>query len=232
MKRYLFFFYCFLFISFNAGAAVTKLKAKCSNCKSYIGPKGTTGATGPQGIQGNTGPTGASGATGSQGVQGNTGPTGATGPTGIVSITNIWDQKSTGTNGGTFTSGSWQTRQLNQLNGDTVNVSLAANQFTLQPGTYQVQALAPAFRVQNNQIRLRNITDGTTAKFGTSTFSRDANQASQTLALLEARLVLTSAKTFEIQHFCNTTQNNDGFGIAAGIAGNVEVYTEVLVIKY
>ncbi|PGP54825.1 collagen-like repeat preface domain-containing protein, partial [Bacillus cereus] len=41
------------------------------------GAQGNTGATGPQGVQGNTG---ATGATGPQGAQGNTGATGATGP--------------------------------------------------------------------------------------------------------------------------------------------------------
>ncbi|MGG5759434.1 Gly-Xaa-Xaa repeat protein, partial [Bacillus toyonensis] len=47
------------------------------------GNTGATGATGPQGVQGNTG---ATGATGPQGVQGNTGATGATGPQGVQGI--------------------------------------------------------------------------------------------------------------------------------------------------
>ncbi|EOO72784.1 hypothetical protein IC7_03011, partial [Bacillus cereus BAG1O-1] len=53
------------------------------------GVQGNTGATGPQGAQGNTGATGPqgaqgnTGATGSQGIQGNTGATGATGPQGV-----------------------------------------------------------------------------------------------------------------------------------------------------
>ncbi|PHF37673.1 Gly-Xaa-Xaa repeat protein, partial [Bacillus toyonensis] len=59
------------------------------------GNTGATGATGPQGAQGNTGATGATGpqgaqgntgATGPQGVQGNTGATGATGPQGVQGI--------------------------------------------------------------------------------------------------------------------------------------------------
>lgn len=59
----------------------------------FTGPKGDTGATGPQGPQGETGATGATGpqgetgatgATGPQGPQGATGPTGATGATGAA----------------------------------------------------------------------------------------------------------------------------------------------------
>ena len=46
------------------------------------GPKGDTGATGPQGIQGPEGDTGATGPQGPQGIQGPKGDTGATGPQG------------------------------------------------------------------------------------------------------------------------------------------------------
>lgn len=46
------------------------------------GPKGETGATGPQGPTGKQGPTGPTGPAGSQGPQGIQGPKGATGPQG------------------------------------------------------------------------------------------------------------------------------------------------------
>src|SRR5690606_21247003 len=49
------------------------------------------------------------------------------------------DVKPSGTAGGTFTSGSWQTRDLNTIEGDSSFVSLASNQFTLQPGTYHIE---------------------------------------------------------------------------------------------
>jgi hypothetical protein len=57
------------------------------------GPQGITGPTGPQGIQGATGPTGsqgiqgATGPTGSQGIQGPTGPTGSQGDIGLTGPT-------------------------------------------------------------------------------------------------------------------------------------------------
>ena len=52
-----------------------------SNIGALKGPKGDTGATGPQGPQGETGETGAQGP---QGIQGETGPQGATGETGAT----------------------------------------------------------------------------------------------------------------------------------------------------
>lgn len=48
----------------------------------FKGPKGDTGATGPQGAKGDTGPTGATGAQGPQGVKGDTGATGPQGAKG------------------------------------------------------------------------------------------------------------------------------------------------------
>jgi hypothetical protein len=52
------------------------------NIDAYMGQKGDTGATGPQGIQGDIGPKGDTGATGPQGIQGIQGIQGATGPQG------------------------------------------------------------------------------------------------------------------------------------------------------
>ncbi|HDR8110380.1 TPA: collagen-like protein, partial [Bacillus cereus] len=75
------------------------------------GNTGATGATGPQGVQGNTGATGPqgvqgnTGATGPQGVQGNTGaigPQGIQGPTGATGATGIGVTGPTGPTGPSF----------------------------------------------------------------------------------------------------------------------------------
>ncbi|PFY95336.1 collagen-like protein, partial [Bacillus wiedmannii] len=66
------------------------------------GAQGNTGVTGPQGVQGNTG---ATGATGPQGVQGNTGTTGATGPQGIQGPTGATGATGIGATGPTGPSG-------------------------------------------------------------------------------------------------------------------------------
>ncbi|WP_460509591.1 Gly-Xaa-Xaa repeat protein, partial [Bacillus sp. MN7755] len=58
------------------------------------GVQGNTGATGPQGVQGNTG------ATGPQGVQGNTGATGPQGVQGPTGVTGIGVTGPTGPSGG------------------------------------------------------------------------------------------------------------------------------------
>ena len=72
----------------------------------------------------------------------------------------IGDQKSAGTEGGTFTSGAWQTRDLNtEISDPDGIISISSNQFTLAAGTYLVNASAPAHKVNGHQIRLYNTTD-------------------------------------------------------------------------
>ena len=67
----------------------------------------------------------------------------------------IADQKSSGTDGGTATSGSWQTRDLNTEIADPDGiVSISANQFTLAAGNYLITWSAPAGDVRGHQSRL------------------------------------------------------------------------------
>lgn len=156
-------------------------------------------------------------------------------PSSESNSTFLWDQKATGTDGGTFISGAWQTRTLNQISGDTVNVTLLSNQFTLDTGKYLVLATAPAFAVGKHQIRLQNITDGVTEKVGSSAYAGNtvinlvSLSATQTDSYLNHILIITQPKTFEIQHQCEQTESTDGFGLASNITS--EIYTQVQIIK-
>lgn len=142
-------------------------------------------------------------------------------------VTKIWEQQSTGTNAGTFTSGIWQTRILNQLTSTSSGyISLASNQITLNTGFYQVHVTAPAYKVGNHQIRLQNITNGITTAWGSSAFASPTG--SVTNSYLDVQLSLGSPTTFEVQHMCAITEANDGLGIAAGF-GAAEIYTNVTI---
>lgn len=146
----------------------------------------------------------------------------------------IRDEKAIGALGGTFTSGAWRTRDLNTIVTDeTGNVTLSSNQFTLQAGTYRIDAHAPAFNVNGHQSRLRNITDGITQLVGrgaTSIQSSIADTASQQ-ANIKGQFTLSSAKAFELQHFCTTTRATSGFGIGITGTGEIAIFTEVEIIK-
>jgi len=141
-------------------------------------------------------------------------------------ITILRDVKSSGTEGGGFTSGSWQTRDLNTIEtyGKTV-CSLSSNQFTLTPGKYYIEATAPAYAVGRNQARLQNITDSSTEILGSSEYVNTTIGAVTTSKIIGV-FTITKNTTFEIQHQCETTRTTNGFGIYSGF-GNDSVYTQV-----
>ncbi|TIL25733.1 MAG: hypothetical protein E5Y88_12355 [Mesorhizobium sp.] len=132
------------------------------------------------------------------------------------------DQKATGTDGGTFSSGAWMTRTLNTEVFDPAGlIALAANRFTPTVAGW-VEWSAPSCAVGTNiQTRLQNITDGTTAAMGVS----DNNRASSTAPGLGGGPVV-AGKAYEIQHQCDAGAVTEGFGIASGF-GSHEVYTRV-----
>jgi len=147
----------------------------------------------------------------------------------------IRDEKANASLGGTFTQGAWRTRTLNTIvQDDTGNVTLSSNQFTLPIGTYRIHAHAPAHACSAHKSRLRNITDSTTELVGRQAFtfaSAGADTSSQ-LANIEGEFTISSAKTFEIQHYCSLTQASSGFGAGALSGdGEISIFTEVQLIK-
>lgn len=136
------------------------------------------------------------------------------------------DIKSTGVDGGTFTSGSYQTRDLNTIQGDTQIVSLSSNQFTLEKGDYLIEAECPARDVDQHQSRLRNVTDSTDV-LGTSELASSNNV---TKSKILAQISIDEAKIFEIQHRAGATIATFGFG-RANAFGDDEVYTQVKITK-
>lgn len=135
------------------------------------------------------------------------------------------DKKLSGVNGGTFTSGAWQTRTLNVQRGNHQFVSLSNNQFTLQPGIYSILALAPAFNVGSHQLALQNITTNQLIMFGTNEYA----VGSQTRSNLIASLIVTVPQTYSLYHQCSTTQATNGFGVAAGFGS--EIYAVAIITK-
>lgn len=145
-----------------------------------------------------------------------------------LSVAILADQKAAGTNGGGLTGATWNTRTLNTEVSDVDGiVTLSANQFTLQPGTYIIRASATAFDVNFHKIRLRNITAGNTSAAGTSE-QTSAADTTATRSFLVYYAVIVSATVYEIQHWVESTNATDGGGIVTE-AGNAEVETFALV---
>lgn len=139
------------------------------------------------------------------------------------------DIKTSGTAGGTFTSGAWQTRTLNTLEGDNSFVSLSSNQFTLSPGTYEIEAIAPGFVVGSHTAKLRNITDSSDTLIGSSMSAQTSYNGNNTSNIYGV-ITITGSKTFEIQHRCQTTFGTSGFGTSSSF-GVSEVYTQVKITR-
>jgi 5-hydroxyisourate hydrolase-like protein (transthyretin family) len=139
----------------------------------------------------------------------------------------ICDEKSAGTNGGTMTSGTWHTRDLNTEIADADGiVSISSNQFTLQAGTYLIKANAAGYYVQDHMIKLYNVTASADIAFGTSAYS---NVQAQTRSFLVTRITIGAARTFEIRHKSGATKSTNGFGESTNLA--VEKYLIVEIYK-
>jgi len=139
------------------------------------------------------------------------------------------DLKPSGTPGGGAVSGSFNTRTLNTLEGTTTFITLSSNQFTLQPGKYRIEGTVPGFRINGHKARIQNITDGVTEIVGT-TESCNSSDLSQTRSFVSGEIIITSSKTFELQHRVSTTRATNGLGdnISYGVD---ELYSQITVTK-
>jgi len=132
----------------------------------------------------------------------------------------VRDKKAQNTHGGTFTSGAWQTRDVNEEQADPRSIcSVASNQITLVAGTYRCHISAPAYNVDSHQTRLRNITDGTTLLVGTA--ERETVDVGR--SFIVGRFTLAATKVLEVQHQCSVTQADTGFGYRCNFTD--EIYT-------
>lgn len=151
-------------------------------------------------------------------------PPGTSKPYDYICVT---DEKASGTNGGTFTSGAWQTRTLNTVrNNDNSVASLGSNQITLPAGTYECDILCPANSVNYHQTKLRNITAGSDILIGSSenTNAPAVSPEITTHSVIKGSFTLSATTILEVQHYCSGTKANTGFGQPCGF-GVTEVYT-------
>jgi microcystin-dependent protein len=149
----------------------------------------------------------------------------------IPRIATLSDVKASGTAGGTATAGSYQTRTLNTIDDPTgIVTSLSSNQWVLSKGEYYIEASAPAGACGNHKARLFNVTDSSVALLGSTKYSDNASFYADNNSTISGKIVITSNKTFEIQHRVGITRNVNGFGSASTFSDN-EVYSIVKITK-
>jgi hypothetical protein len=135
------------------------------------------------------------------------------------------DQKTLGTDGGTFTSGAWRDRDLNTTiaNTDTTNITLGTNDFTLLAGNYFIHWMTISYDGYNSTTRLY---DGTSSVGVGQPFH---NNATGGIFLGDTRVTPGTSTTYQLQHQCTTTEATIGFGLASD--ASIEQYTTVTIYK-
>ena len=148
------------------------------------------------------------------------------------------DQKSSGTGGGSTTTNSVNTRDLNtEVSDPNSNVTVAANQFTLTAGNYGLITVdSMFFRCDQAQLYLYDVTNATYLAIGNCWASdSEVDQANVTLKYHIGTLGVNT--TYEIRYIC--AANNSGASNALGVpvlsavtgepGGVYEVYTQVVI---
>ena len=145
----------------------------------------------------------------------------------IQRVAYLKDVKTNGTAGGTFSNVGIQTRDLNNVSGNSEIVDLSLNQFTLQRGTYIIEAAAPAHNTDSHKSYLYSVTDSVIKAVGGSV---TAAASSDTVSILYYFVTILDNHTYEIRHQCTTTVASNGFGTANSF-GVDEIYTQVKITK-
>ena len=149
-------------------------------------------------------------------------------PAAFESYAILEDQKAQNTDGGTFSTGAWQTRDLNTEVADPDSiVTIASNQFTLAAGTYLISWSAPAFNSNRHQSALFDSTN-TTYYYGSSEYCADASNT-QSRSFGSVRITITGSTVFEIRHRTDNGNGTNGFGVPSNFA--TEVYARVEIFK-
>lgn len=144
-------------------------------------------------------------------------------------IAYLKDVKASGTSGGTSTAGSWNTRDLNTVEGDTEFVSLASNQFTLEAGKYEIEFDTVLAQPNGAKARLYNVTDASTAIVGLTTRTANVDD-SHVNPRGVGTITIGNTKVFELQYRVQTGKTTNGLGYSSNF-GEDEIYSQVKITK-
>ena len=143
----------------------------------------------------------------------------------------IADQKATDTAGGSSSTGTFNTRDLNTELADPDGiVTISSNQFTLQAGSYLIRASAPAYKAARHQILINNVTDSAVAAVGQPEYCGGGESVGNR-AFAAGRVTITGAKAFDIRHRVGNAETTYGLGVEANYDLQPNIYTIVEIFK-
>lgn len=137
------------------------------------------------------------------------------------------DVKPLGTQGGSFTTGAWRTRDLNTVAVNGIpGASLASNQITLPAGTYYVIAQAAIGPISNARLRLFNVTTAGLTLEGVNNGSVQTGNLTNSLAHLAGTFTLVAPTVLELQLYASVSYASSGNGAAMSLGTN-EVFADL-----
>jgi len=125
-------------------------------------------------------------------------------------------EKAAGADGGTATSGSWQTYALSSTYDNNISgASRSGNTITLPAGTYRFEGQAVFGLVGNVKLRLRNNTGSSNIFYGLAARSAGSD-SDYILSRIQGVFTISATKTLEIQYRVDATVSSNGRGRASG----------------
>lgn len=155
---------------------------------------------------------------------------GASGPKIALQAALFADHRAQGTNGGQATADAWTARALQTVTVNNITgSSLAGNTMTLPAGIYGFIAFGVFTNVTRSRHRIRNTTDGSDVALG-------ANQSPDGLTNPMSNIIfglttIAANKNFQLQYYVDTANSASDLGDPMNVAGQDEVYAQVLVVK-
>ena len=132
--------------------------------------------------------------------------------------------------GGQATSGSWQTRTVNKLEGESWYVSLDSNKLTFEPGTYEIQASAFFTNVGEVKIMLYDNTNSAVLKYGQNGYNSGAG-ADAAQRWVSGLFTFTESTDVYIKYWTSDYNATTDLGQPNNFTGVPEVYLNCIMRK-
>jgi hypothetical protein len=130
------------------------------------------------------------------------------------------DRRASGVQADNGVIGGFVTRVINTIVANTLaGASIASNQITLEPGTYEV-SINLCRGNYGSQAFLENVTDGAYSLLGMSSYQHSST--------ITGRITITSTKVFRIRHFISSGAGSAGMGNAVS-SGQSELYLDGII---
>jgi hypothetical protein len=145
-------------------------------------------------------------------------------------LLHVRDEKASGTDAGSATTGSYQKRTLNTVMTNEISgASLSSSVITLPSGTYYAFGSSPIYNGNQHRIKLRNTSDSSDALLGTTEYNNNGAYV-VTRSFIAGRFTIASSKNFELQYRVANDSTGNALGTSSGHS-IVEVYADVQIWK-